>query len=127
MAFKNTPLSINIKITLWLYENFWKEDDYSLSKYALKEKAFLEKKANYIVYGHAHDYEIVPLDIASTSLQGKSQLYFNSGTWRAFYALARYKPEAKHFVPYETLSYLTFFKEDQREGKHFETWSGASQ
>jgi len=119
----NFPFSTYTNLALWAYRHFWKDGGYSLLKYALEEEAFLEKKANYIVYGHFHDYEIAPLDLKSA----ENQLYFNSGTWRAYNDLARYNPNAKHFIAYDMLTYLTFYKEDQREGRHFETWTGASQ
>lgn len=127
LMFNSTPFSINSVMTLWAYRYHRKEEEYTLSKYALSEKAFLENKANFIVYGHAHSYEIAALDSDDAlSSAEQNKLYFNSGTWRAHHTLARYKPEDKNFVPYQVLTYLAFFKEDQREGVRFETWSGAS-
>jgi len=38
-------------------------------------------------YGHTHHYEIVPLD-EDLKLHSDSQVYFNSGTWHSYYALA---------------------------------------
>ena len=35
------------------------------AKNALKEEAFVNGTANYIVYGHSHRYEVVPLDLVS--------------------------------------------------------------
>ncbi len=126
LLFKNLSASVYMDLTLWAYRNFWQNDEYTLVKYALKEEAFLDEKANYIVYGHIHDYEMVPLDLDNTS-SDTNRIYFNSGTWRAHNVLARNQLNAKHFVPYDVITYLTFYKDDQREGRHFETWSGASQ
>ena len=123
---KSVPASIYMGLTLWVYKRFWKNNEYTLVKYALEEEAFVGKKANYIVYGHLHDYEMVPLDLDPV-FADQNRLYFNSGTWRTYNALARHQLNTKHFVPYSVLTYLTFYKEDQREGRHFETWSGAFQ
>ena len=53
------------------------------------------------------------------------QMYLNAGTWYTYYDLAVFKPEEQKFVPYKVLSYLSFFKDDEHEGRRFETWSGA--
>ena len=52
-------------------------------------------------------------------------MYLNSGTWHIYYDLAVFNPEEQKFVPYQVLSYLSFFKEDERESRRFEIWSGA--
>jgi hypothetical protein len=81
--------------------------------------------AKFIVYGHTHHYEIVPLQ---SLLQGNTvtnQIYINSGTWRPVHELARFHPGQKHFVGYHVMSYLAFFKGDERKGRAFESWTGA--
>jgi hypothetical protein len=57
--------------------------------------------------------------------QPTHQMYLNSGTWQTYYDLAIFKPEEQKFIPYQVLTYLSFFKEDERDGRRFETWSGA--
>ena len=54
-----------------------------------------------------------------------SQLYMNSGTWHTYYDLAVHQPREQKFVPYQVLSYLTFYQGDERGGRRFETWSGS--
>ena len=111
-------------VVAWAYDKFGGEEQ-SFAEYALREPAFLNDTARYIVYGHTHHHEIVPLDEDVKPPHTESQLYFNSGTWHAYYALAIKNPAEQKFVPYQALTYLTFYKEDEREGHHFETWSGA--
>ena len=96
--------------------------DNSFSEFALKEPAFLDDTARYIVYGHTHHQETVPLDYDD---HGGNQIYFNSGTWHTYFDLARKNPKEKKFVPYKALSYITFYKEDEHDDRHFETWTGA--
>ncbi|MCF6277849.1 MAG: hypothetical protein L3J16_03770 [Anaerolineales bacterium] len=111
-------------LTVWVRRRIW-TGELSLAEKALQEKKFIDKTANYIVYGHVHQHEIVPLDLVSTTPGHNSQIYINSGTWHTYYDLARYKPQAKRFIPYQVLTYLAFYKDDQRNGRRFETWSGA--
>lgn len=94
----------------------------SFAKNALTEPSFLDDTARYIVYGHTHHQETVPLDYDD---HGGNQIYFNSGTWHTYFDLARKNPREKKFVPYKALSYITFYKENEHDDRHFETWSGA--
>jgi len=102
-----------------------REDDRSLAEHALREPAFLNNSARFIVYGHTHHHEIIPLDSDGEPPREQNQLYINSGTWRSYYDLAIKDPREQKFVRYQTLTYLTFYKDDEREGRQFEVWSGA--
>jgi len=96
--------------------------DSSFAEYALKEPAFLDDSARYIIYGHTHHQETIPLDYDD---HGGNQIYFNSGTWHTYFDLARKDPKEKKFVPYKALTYITFYKDDEHDDRQFETWSGA--
>ena len=96
--------------------------DRSFARFALQEPAFLDNSARYIVYGHTHHHETIPLDYDDV---GGNQIYFNSGTWHTYFDLARKDPTEKKFVPYKALTYTTFYKDDEHDERHFETWSGA--
>ncbi len=97
-------------------------NDRSFASFALREPAFLDNTARYIVYGHTHHHETVPLDYDDI---GGNQIYFNSGTWHTYFDLARKDPKEKKFVPYKALTYITFYKDNEHDERHFETWSGA--
>ena len=96
--------------------------DRSFARFALQEPAFLDNSARYIVYGHTHHHETVPLDYDEV---GGNQIYFNSGTWHTYFDLARKDPTEKKFIPYKALTYITFYKDYEHDERHFETWSGA--
>jgi UDP-2,3-diacylglucosamine pyrophosphatase LpxH len=96
--------------------------DRSFARYALQEPAFLDNSARYIVYGHTHHHETIPLDYDDV---GGNQMYFNSGTWHTYFDLARKDPTEKKFIPYKALTYITFYKDNEHDERHFETWSGA--
>lgn len=92
---------------------------------AFSERTFKNRTARYIVYGHTHHHEIVPLD--SAHLNGKllNQMYLNSGTWRRVHELAQLNPKDQEFMDYNVMTYLAFFKGDERGGRPFVAWSGA--
>jgi UDP-2,3-diacylglucosamine pyrophosphatase LpxH len=95
------------------------------SAYALKEPAFLNRTARRIVYGHTHYYEIRPLDVWSNGKESEDQVYINSGTWRAVHDQTMANPRDHLFVSYKVMTYLAFFKDDERGGQTFEAWNGA--
>ncbi len=97
----------------------------TFARHALQEKAFLNRSAQFIVYGHTHHAETVPLDAFVKAARPTSQIYFNSGTWHTYFDLAIYKPEEQKFIPYQMMTYLVFYRDDQRRGRRFETWSGS--
>src|SRR5574339_330842 len=108
-------------IVLWVRDRLH-EYDRSLAENALQEPAFLDNRARFVVYGHTHHHEIVPLDLDGEPPDEQAQLYINSVTWRSYYDLAVKSPMEQKFVRYETLTYLTFYKDGERAGRHFETW-----
>jgi UDP-2,3-diacylglucosamine pyrophosphatase LpxH len=92
----------------------------------LTEAAFKDRSTRYFVNGHTHHYEIVPLDTYYSNLRGNyvHQMYFNSGTWRQVHELARANPLDQEFIGHHVMTYLAFFKDDERRGRPFEAWSG---
>ncbi len=121
---KRTSFETLNDVVVWAH-NRLRENGRSLAEHALQEPAFLNNSARFIVYGHTHFHEIIPLDSDGEPPHEQDQLYINSGTWRSYYDLAVKDPKEQKFVRYQTLTYLTFYKDDEREGRLFETWSGA--
>lgn len=93
--------------------------------HAGREDQFKDLTARFIVYGHTHHHEIVPLRVTQTQSGPVSQIYMNSGTWRAIHEPTRLSGRTEDFVGYHVMSYLAFFKGDERKGHSFESWSGA--
>jgi hypothetical protein len=111
-------------LVVWIRKKFG-SNEITFARHALKEEAFLDRTAQFIVYGHTHHPEIVPLDTFLAAKKLTSQIYLNSGTWHTYFDLAVYKPEEQKFVPYQVLTYLAFYKDDQRAGHRYETWTGS--
>ena len=111
------------RIVQWISEwNPHRQGSYS--KYAMKEQAFKSRLARHIVYGHTHHHEVVPLDISAGAQGALTQLYLNSGTWRQVHEMAQQNPEEQEFIGYQVMTYLAFFKDQERGGRTFESWSG---
>ncbi len=133
------PLQLGLKLTmrlslghvsrflLWASTKLHWGKDTLFFPNALREQAFRDRWARFIVYGHTHHHEIVPLHSEKRPEGLLEQMYINSGTWRAVHELARDKPQDEQFVGYHVMTYLAFFKDGERKGKAFETWSGALQ
>lgn len=96
----------------------------SYSGHALRETAFQQGRARYFVYGHTHRSEMLPLDASTSFDAADARIYFNSGTWRPVYELARRQSGGHSFAGFNTMTYIAFFKGDERSGRTFETWSG---
>ncbi|MGB8984684.1 MAG: hypothetical protein WCC12_22655 [Anaerolineales bacterium] len=121
---KRTSFETVNEIVVWVHHRLH-EHERSLVGHALEEPAFVNNLARFIVYGHTHHHEIISLDAHGEPAHWQNQLYINSGTWHSYFDLAVRDPSAQKFVPYHTLTYLTFYKDGEREGRLFETWSGA--
>ena len=120
---KGTSFETINDVVLWI-RNKVSEGERSFAEHALEEQAFTDKTAKYIIYGHTHHHEVISLDSIGDPMQPHNQLYINSGTWHSYFDLATRDPKQQKFVPYQTLTYLTFYKDGEREGRQFETWSG---
>jgi hypothetical protein len=111
-------------IVIWVRDKMW-GGQISYIKHALEEPAFVKGTARYIAYGHTHHHEVVPLDSDGTPPTTAYQMYMNTGCWQSYYTLTARNPREQKFVPYQMLSYLIYYRDDQRGGRHFEAWSGA--
>jgi hypothetical protein len=111
------------EIAAWAYQKMG-GGEISYTRHALNEPAFKSGKARYLLYGHTHHHEVVPLDIQGFPPSTAYQIYMNSGTWHSYYALTAKEPKDQKFVPYQMLTYLILYEGDQRGGRHFEAWSG---
>jgi UDP-2,3-diacylglucosamine pyrophosphatase LpxH len=120
---KSASFSTINEVVAWAQDKLWGVKN-SYTHYALNESAFLNQTAQYVVYGHTHHYETIPLDATGFMPYANSQMYFNSGTWRTYYDLAVKNPKEQKFVPYQALTYITFYTDGEYEGRNFDAWSG---
>ena len=113
------------KLAGWVNQKIRTGNRISLAQYALKEPAFVDGSAQFIVYGHTHFHEILPLN--SYSIEGKTvnQIFINSGTWHSYHDMTLQPMSKLQFVSMHVMTYLAFFKSDERRGRRFEAWSGS--
>ncbi len=96
----------------------------SYYSHALTEQDFRNRRAKHIVYGHTHHAEVVPLDASYADGYVLHQAYFNSGTWRRVHEQTQFAPREHEFIAADTMTYLAFYKDDERGGRPYETWTG---
>ncbi len=120
---KGLSLATTSQVVTWVQQKI-NSGETSYYRNALKEAAFAQKKARFIVHGHTHHRELVPLSGAVINGQRLDQMYLNSGTWRRIHELARTNPAAQEFMGFHEMTYFAFFKDDERRGRPFETWTG---
>ena len=107
---------------------YQKSDDYK--SFALKEPALQDDRVKYVVYGHTHTAEQVPLDIVplTTAPQeaGLEKVYFNSGTWRKVYEHTAFDWLNCEFIGWHVLTFLIFYlKQEKDQDRNYEVWSGS--
>jgi UDP-2,3-diacylglucosamine pyrophosphatase LpxH len=111
---------------LWLKAKFGVGNEKPFYQNALTEQAYKEGTAHFIVYGHTHHHELVILRAANPQAGlAFDEVYINSGTWRAVHEMAAANPKAEEFAGYKVMTYLVFYRDDERVGRQFESWSGA--
>jgi UDP-2,3-diacylglucosamine pyrophosphatase LpxH len=96
----------------------------SYYQHALTEQDFRNRRAMHIIYGHTHDAESIPLDASFAEGYVFNQVYFNSGTWRRVHRQTMLAPGEHEFIPSDVMTYLAFYRGDERGGRPYETWSG---
>jgi len=121
---QKTPLQFISDTATFVTQLLW-GGDISYARHALGEPAFLDYSARFIVYGHTHHHEIVPLDIYQANGQSLSRLCFNTGTWHPLHEMACRNPNEAEFISQQVMTYLAFFTADERHGRPYESWSGA--
>ena len=90
----------------------------SYRRHALAEEKLRSRRANYVVYGHTHQTEFSPLESNSPERQLQVPIYFNTGAWHPVIS-------PTHRSSADTLSFVTFYQQDERSGCPFETWTGS--
>jgi len=75
----------------------------------------------YVVNGHSHFPSMTPLG----HVDAGEAVYFNSGTWRTVHQIGTHTSGRPTFLPYDAMSYIVFFGDDDPLGREFEWWTGA--
>lgn len=117
-----------IKKIIELTEKFFPErpiDDYV--RHAFEEDRVKRGEADYVLYGHTHNYITVPLDQRQLlDGQCRDQIYFNTGTWRKTWNKAQFNhDQITEFIGWHVLTYITIFNPAENGDYRFEVWNAA--
>ena len=107
-----------------LHSAFSGGGEMGFDKNALKEDAYKSGEAKFIVYGHTHGFKVLPLRTLWKNGKAFDQVYINSGTWHPIHEAGKGEDSRHSFFTYKTMSFLSFYLENERKGRAFETWMG---
>ncbi len=94
--------------------------------HAFAEPRVRSGEASFVLYGHTHDYLMVPMDqmpLPNGSIQDK--VYFNTGTWRKTWNKVKFDPANREFIGWHVLTYVAVFKPTENGSYKFEVWNAA--
>jgi UDP-2,3-diacylglucosamine pyrophosphatase LpxH len=91
---------------------------------ALAERGADGLPPRFVVYGHTHRVESVPLGLSPRD--GADRFYLNTGTWRPVWELARTADGSTHFASWKEMSYVVIYATGEGGRAHeFEVRSGS--
>ncbi len=122
---KGVSLSLLGQLFAWFSEKLPAANERPSAEDALSERAFKNRSARTIVYGHTHQHEIVPLDVSPAQGGWLQQIYANTGTWRVINRRVLLRRQVPEFMSHWVMTYLAVYQGDERGGRPFEAWSGA--
>ena len=97
--------------------------DSEYAPYALAERLPDGRAPRFVVYGHTHEVESVPLGPAEQG--GYDRIYLNSGTWRSVWQAADAACGGRYFASWKVMSYVVLYSAEEGQGRHeFELWTG---
>jgi hypothetical protein len=90
---------------------------------ALDERGTDGRPPRFVVYGHSHRSESVPL--GPVSPDGADRFYLNTGTWRTVWQMAETGGAEDHFASWKEMAYVVLYAPEEARGRHeFEVWTG---
>ena len=104
-----------------------KSDDYR--RFAYNEAPLKNNAVRYVVYGHTHRAEQIPLDMVDLRQRGNGmidKIYFNTGTWRKVFEHTVFDQGNCEFIGWHVLTFVVFYlgKEKEKE-RNYEVWSAS--
>jgi UDP-2,3-diacylglucosamine pyrophosphatase LpxH len=104
---------------------YQKADDYR--RFAYNEAPLKNNLVRYVVYGHTHHIEQIPLDIVPIPGDGViEKVYFNTGTWRKVFEHTTFDQENCEFIGWHVMTFIVFYLEEEKEkDRNYEVWSAS--
>ena len=105
-----------------LLQKFRQHESYR--EQAAREKKLENLAVDYVVYGHTHHAEIVPLAARASEKERHQQMYLNTGTWRRVHEESSVASNTFPYVHFHVMTHAIFYKDDERFGRRYEMWQG---
>jgi UDP-2,3-diacylglucosamine pyrophosphatase LpxH len=121
MLSQRTSLQTMSDVAGWLQKNGW-GSELSIARFAHRERDIVDNQANYVVYGHTHNHEVVSLDSETTVASEARRVYVNTGTWGTFHELAAPNYKRPGTGPLNMVTCVAYYKDNERNGRRFEPW-----
>ena len=121
MLSQRTSLATVAELAGWLQKNVW-GSELSIARFAPRERNIIENRANYVVYGHTHNHEVVSLDSENPVASEARRVYINTGTWGAFHDVLAPQYNRTGEGPSNLMTCVAFYKAGERNGRRFEPW-----
>lgn len=103
---------------------FYKEKGDYINK-GFNEEYVRRNMAEFVIYGHTHHHQIVPLDQVSLPGGILQKTYFNTGTWRKIHENTVFDEENQEFLSRDVMTFIAFYLKEERKSHRFEIWNGA--
>lgn len=110
----------------WIAQKLFSNSD-NYHDAAYKETFLQQGQARYVVYGHTHHAEQVPLDLMPPTTGGVTEaLYFNTGTWRKVFEHTVYDEDSLEFIGWYVMTFVVFYLPSEKEiDREYEVWSAS--
>ena len=100
-----------------------RHDDYV--GHALDEQHMRRNEAEFVLYGHTHCSKVHPLGNGSRSRRDLERIYFNTGTWQTIHVGCSDFKESHEFQSSKTMTFVSFYDDDERSDRRFEVTNAA--
>lgn len=121
MLSQRTSLKTTADLAGWLQKKGW-GSEISIARFAHRERDIIENRANYVVYGHTHNHEVLSLDSENLLASKARRAYVNTGTWGAFHEMTMPNYNRLGSGPSNLVTCVAFYKDHERNGRKFEPW-----
>lgn len=118
---KNLPMAAQGQLARFV-ERFMKPESYR--QQAAVIPGIKSAETDFVVYGHSHHAEMVPLAVRDKHGVRHEQIYFNTGTWRRIHERTQAMFNGFPFIHFHVMTYAFFYQGDERFGRRHEMWQG---
>ncbi len=102
---------------------YFKRSEYNVKAY--HENQMRRNNAEFVLYGHTHDYKVEPLDLLLKDDKVLNKTYMNTGTWRRTHKKTTFDVKNMEFSSWDVMTFIAFYLKEEREDRKFEIWNGA--